>query len=161
MMFSSRAPSRCFKAATSTYIVAGAIGTVLLAMMMPAHLSHAKESDWNLSITVAVILLLVLLLIGIYKIEISEDSISYRSPLRGTRSIKYGDIERVQTTITTNSGAVPTENRAGPMYRLELYPRGSSEVARRIVINMKIFRLEDIRSLLEVLRGKLPDILVE
>jgi hypothetical protein len=160
-MFSSRAPSKCFRAATSTYVVAGVIGTVLLAMMMPPHLSHEKESDWNLPVIFAVILVLVLLLIGIYKIEISEDSISYRSPLRGTRSIKYGDIERVQTSITINAGAVSTESRAGPMYRLELYPRATSDVASRIVINMKIFRLEDIRSLLEVLKRKLPNILIE
>jgi hypothetical protein len=156
-MLSSRDPSRSFRAATSTYIVAGVMGAVLIAMMMPSHLSPARESDWNLTVTAAVVLLVVLLLIRVYKIEISEDSISYRSPLRGTRSIKYEDIERVQTSITANAGAVPTENRAGPMYRLELYPRANSEVPGRIVINMKIFRLEDIRLLLEVFKKKVAD----
>jgi hypothetical protein len=133
------------------------MGVVIVAMTMPSHLSNAQESDWNLPFIFAVLLLAVLLLIRVYKIEISEDSLSYRSPLRGTRAIRYEDIERVQTCITINAGAIPTENRAGPMFRLEIYPRANSDVSGRIVINMKIFRFEDIRLLLEVLKKKVPD----
>jgi hypothetical protein len=62
----------------------------------------------------------------------------------------------VQTSITINAGAIPTENRAGPMFRLEIYPWANSDVSGRIVINMKIFRFEDIRLLLEVLEKKSP-----
>jgi hypothetical protein len=156
-MSSSPEPARTLKAAPSTYVVAGVLGAVIVAMMMPPHLTSAKMSDWSLPISFAVLLVAILLLIRVYRIQISEDGVSYRSPLRGVRSVRYQDIERVQTSITTNAGAVPTENRAGPMYRLELYPRATSEVAGRIVINMKIFRLEDIRLLLEVLKKNVSD----
>jgi hypothetical protein len=43
------------------------------------------------------------------------------------------------------------------MFRLEIYPRANSDVSGQIVINMKIFRFEDIRLLLEVLKKKVPD----
>jgi hypothetical protein len=152
---------RTFRAAPSTFIVAGIMGAVVVAMMMPSHLSNAKASDWNPPIMFAVLVLLVLLMIRVYKIEISEDSVSYRSPLRGTRTVRYEDIVRVRASITINASTVPTENRAGPMYRLEIYPRATSDISGRVVINMKIFRLEDIRVLLDVLRKKLPDIPLE
>jgi len=42
------------------------------------------------------------------------------------------------------------------MYRLELFPRAGSDTAGPIVINMKVFRFEDIRSLLETLEKRLP-----
>jgi hypothetical protein len=152
---------RTFRAAPSTYVVAGVMGAFIVAMMMPSHLSYAKESDGNLPILFAAILVVVLLMVRVYKIEISEDSVSYRSPLRGSRSIRYADIERVQTSIRINASAVPTEDRTGPMYRLELYPRATSDLSGRIVINMKIFRFKDIRSLLDVIKKKLPDIRFE
>jgi hypothetical protein len=47
------------------------------------------------------------------------------------------------------------------MWQLELYPPAISDVTRRIVINQKISRVEDIRSVLEVLERKLPGIFVE
>jgi hypothetical protein len=147
---------RIFRAALSTYIVVGVMGTVIVAMTLPSNSSHASQSDWNLPITFAVIAVAILLVIRIYRIDISDDSVLYRSPLRGTRSIRYEDIERVRTSITLNAGAVPTENRAGPMYRLELSPRAGLETTDTIVINMKIFRFEDIRSLIETLEKRLP-----
>jgi hypothetical protein len=133
------------------------MGAVIVAMMTPSHLTSAQESEWNFPFIFAALLLAVLLLIRVYKIEISEDSLSYRSPFRGTRAIRYEDIERVQTSITINAGAIRTEKRAGPMFRLEIYPWADSDISGRIVINMKIFRFEDIRLLLEVLRKKAPD----
>jgi hypothetical protein len=147
---------RIFRAAISTYIVVLVMGTVVVAMLMPSHPSHASQSDWNPPVIFAAIVIGVLLLIKTYKIEISDDFVLYRSPLRGTRTIRFADIERVETSITINAGAVPTENRAGPMYRLELYPRASSDVTGRIVINMKVFRFEDIRSLLDTIEKRLP-----
>jgi hypothetical protein len=156
-MSDSLEPPRTLRAAASTYAVPGVMGAVIIAMMMPSRLSSAKESDWILPISSAAILVVFLLFARVYKIEISDDSVSYRPPLRGTRTIRYADIDRVQTSIRINASAVPAENRSGPMFRLEIYPRANSHLSGRIVVNIQIFRFQDIRLLIEVLKKKVPN----
>jgi hypothetical protein len=81
-----------------------------------------------------------------FAIELTDDSITYRTLWRGTRSRRFKDIRRAAVEI----GGVASETRSirsRPMIRLALYPYEANQEV--IDINMKVFERHGVQRILE------------
>jgi hypothetical protein len=81
-----------------------------------------------------------------FRLEISNGVLSYRTLFRGTRSIALSSIASARTAITPQAPL-------GPFFRLTIYPSRDART-RPIVINMKVFSIEDVNRLIDILGPK-------
>jgi hypothetical protein len=87
-----------------------------------------------------------LLWVSAFRIDVSNGVLVYRSLFRGSRSLPLAAISRAQMAVTPAA-------LFGPFFRLTIYP--SAELhAKPIVINMKVFRREDLDRLVDILGPK-------
>jgi hypothetical protein len=97
--------------------------------------------------------LLVLLFIGMYRIEIDDTKLSYRTLFGGNRTLPFDQI----LSIRAAQDYGPGESQFLPRYRLEIEPI-SRELYRPIVINLRIFTRDGCLLLIDKLSQARPDL---
>jgi hypothetical protein len=91
-------------------------------------------------------ILFVTVWIWSYQITLDEETLIYRSLFRGTQSIRREQIRRVIYSTGIRSWA----DRFRPYLRIEIY---WDDNPRPVIINRKIFKVEDLAFLRDYLRG--------
>ena len=131
------------RAAASTYVVFGLMFVPLCCFSI---LVFRQSSS---TILCSSVLLLIFVWIRTYRIVVDGAELSYTSLFGGRQSVQLEEIASARTEIGIRDAL-------GPMYRLVLELSGHAEKSQ-IVINMKVFRREDMATLIGILRDKMTD----
>ena len=129
------------RAAASTCVVFTVIFVLLMTPMLRMARNDSGAGKGALAVLAAS--LLVLIWIWRFQITLADGTLTYTSLFTGTRSIKQHEIASVKTRIDFRA-------RLGPVYQLVIAPQHAA-VMEPIIINMKVFRWDDIRELLDLL----------
>ena len=132
-----------FRAARSAYrLLMGLAGipTWLALLLLPMSTPGAVE----FLLPGLVAMAFVFVWLRRFALEVTNDSLTYRTLWQGTRTLRFDDIRKAAVEM----GAVAEGFHSRPMIRLALYPYEKSG-QERMDVNMKVFEREDIHALLE------------
>lgn len=138
-----------FRACPSTYIVFTLIAGVPL--LITAAAAFKNREMWQPVVMIVLLLIGCFLWIGAFKIVLTEGILSYRTLLRGSRSIPLSEIRKTRIEI----GCFNYMDRLRPTTRLVIEPR-HEETWRPIIINMRVFGRCNIDQLLDALNSGGP-----
>lgn len=131
------------RAAVSTYVVFGLMFGLICCFTVLVYRQCIP------TILSCAVLFFIFVWIRTFRILVDGAKLSYNSLFGGKRSAQLDEIVSARTEIGIR-------NTFGPMYRLILKLSDSREKSQ-IVINMKVFRREDVVKLLGILRDKMTD----
>ena len=134
------------RACASTYAIMVGTWALLFLVVLYSALRHANGA-WPLVSVLGGVLLFTLCWVGSFRISIFGNSVSYRSLLAGTRTLRLTEIEKAEIKIATTE-------KFGPFYKLILWPESFTQ-KKSIVINMKIFSKADLKRVFDFLGPKL------
>src|ERR1700760_3362310 len=132
------------RSSRSTYTV---FSTIFGVLALLSFFFGLKRHDWGAFRICLIVLSGFLLWVASFRLKVDDQKLIYRSLFSGTRSIAFSEIEKAEVGFGVNDSF-------GPFYRLTIYP--SAQFGQRpIVINLKVFRRENIQHLSHVLADKL------
>lgn len=131
------------RAAVSTYVVFGLMFGPLCC------LSILKFRESSATIVLSFVLLFIFVWIRTYRVVVDGAQLSYNSLFGGKQSVQLSQIVSVRTEIGIRDAF-------GPMYRLVL-ELASAKGKSQIIVNMKVFRREDMVKLTGILRDKMTE----
>jgi len=112
---------------------------------------YKQPTQWQLSAAAVFILIACFLWLRLFRIELSDGRISYRTIWRlgRTTSLAFSEIGKAEIKI----GVFSYFDRFKPTVRLELRPKSSVQKPS-IVINLKIFAESDVKKMFDILESK-------
>ena len=134
------------RACAAAYARVVGIWAFLFLLVLYSALRHANGA-WPLASMLGCVLVFVLCWVGLFRITIFGNTISYRSLLGGTRTLLLDEIRNAEIKIAATE-------KFGPVYRLILWPESFTE-KKSIVINMKVFSKTDLNRVFDFLGPKL------
>lgn len=129
------------RAAPATYIVAGCVFGPLLALYAFLAIAKGIGSAWWVVAFLAAVLSFAWLWTAFFRIEFRENVITFRSLFRGTRCIHISETRDIRTERHLSGFQSP--------FTLVVIPKAPD--AEPLVINMKVFRIVDLRELIRIL----------
>ncbi len=143
------------RAATSSYVVFGAIFGLLLALVLlpslrgrPLTLNSGGRvllDGWPATLVIAGVPtafgLYFFAWLRAFRLDVREDRLEYATLLGGTKSMRFSEIAAARYCVGGR------RRRNDPYIRLELDPRPGS-LASALVINLKVFVARDVGRLL-------------
>ena len=140
-----------FKAARSTYVIFTVFGGIPLAVWMVAFIVRPPEFPTLVKVFGLFLsyFCFAYFFISRYRFELNDGVLSYRSLFQGTKVLRLDEIEKARLAI----GDYSAGERSKPFYRLELFANDTSK--KPIVINLKMFKKEEVQQILECLRTKM------
>lgn len=140
-----------FHAARSTYVVAAFLCVVPVAVGLLAMATRPREpSSRGMAALAVAYSTAILLWVHKFRIKIGDGTINYQSLFGGTREVRVTDIESANIEV----GMRKYTDRFRPPIRLVLGMRGSMGASREVTINLKVFALSDIATLMEVVERR-------
>jgi hypothetical protein len=141
----------CLRASGSSYVVFGLMGGVPLLLSL--FIAQYREAMfWQASVLCFLVTAVFFVWLASFRLELSENIISYRTLFGGSCSLQLNEIAKVEI----KAGSFDYSDRLKPTIRLIITPI-PSVMKPPIVVNMKVFRREDMSELLERLNSKLRD----
>jgi hypothetical protein len=134
------------RAARSTYIGFGVIVGFMLVLTLLPLITVGGISLKMLSVVLGAGLF-VFGWIRAFKVTVDQTHITYRTLLAGTRTIAIADIQKARVVV----GDYYRRSRTEPYMILDLEPRPELH-QKAMKINIKVFRLDDVRRLVGVVR---------
>jgi hypothetical protein len=135
------------RARSSAFLVFAMIAGIPTLVAFVAGLVRGGEA-WKLAALCAAGLRICLLWLSAFRLTLSNETITYRRLLGGTKSLPLADIRSAQILI----GSFDMSDRFKPTLRLTLWSRGNDNPP--LVINMRVFAAERIDRVLEQLERR-------
>lgn len=129
------------RAAPTTYIVTGCVFGPLLLLYVFLAITKGIGSAWWIVLLLAAVLSFAWLWTAFFRVSFRENVVTFRSLFRGTRSMPISMIKDIRTE--THLGG------HRPVFSLVVIPKAPG--AEALVINMKVFRLAELRELIRIL----------
>jgi len=142
-------PTLSIRACGSSYLVFTIVWGALLVLFSIVSM-HKGKILW-LPIAICLFAMAIFYLwLGFYKLELSNNSITYRSLLRGTSSLAFSETDRVEI----QTGHSKYSDRFRPTIRLVIKPKPFVNKPH-LVVNLKVFNKSDLIRLDNYLNSKL------
>lgn len=138
----------CLRASVSAYIVFCFL--VFLPFLMSLWSLYREMSSWPLAVLCLLCIAFIFLWLASYKLELSDDRISYRTLFRGTMSLLLYEIDKVEVKL----GITTYSDRFRPTIRMIFKPKSNIEKPE-IVVNLKIFSKGDLALLQDFINTKI------
>ena len=132
------------RACTSTYVVFGIMWGILIPLCL-YNAIYLLPHDWQPVELLSGILIGFFIMIRMFKVVVTADSISYRTLFSGTRKLAFSNIQKACVRV-----GVDEDDKFAPFIRLELTPISSIN-SQPMRINLKVFSLDDVHQLLTIL----------
>lgn len=137
------------RACPSAYIVFIVITGFPLLLSIIAMYKKYDPSLWALILVLIFIMLLSIIWLRVYKVILSDDSITYYSLFGGCKTIKILDIENIRVIF----GGYKYPHIFRPMFSLIIWPISLSK--KPIFINVKVFDKQGISELVRIIELKI------
>lgn len=136
-----------FCAAKSTYVVAALLCVVPFGVGLIAIGTRPTEpSSWGMAALAAVYGTMIFLWVRKFRIQIGDGKIRYQSLFGGSREVLVTDIESVRREGPVGELA----GRSRPPTSLVLVIRDGRGASGAVTINLKVFRLSDVATLMHL-----------
>jgi hypothetical protein len=139
------------RAEKAQYLVTSLFWAPLLVLAILTLLKRPSSNLKEMVFVAAALGVFIITWVQRFRIELTDQTIRYRTLFTGTREIQLADIESAEMQFGTTKYA----DRFRPPMRLELVPKsGKSNGFGIVSINIKMFSRSDIQRLVEHIQSK-------